>query len=682
MKQVLLLNASNMESFPVYPYAFIQVPAIAQQYRIKVICQDLLGVPQERWMQTIEALIGQTNPVMILITLRNTDTLGSSDYETNALKGSNPDAYFPVERTRDLISIIRKTSQLKIAVGGFGFSLLPAELMHYLRPDIGVYEGPNDFFAKFEEIMNGNLDNVANLLFFKGKQLISNPRRLYPPLKEAEYTFEAIERMMDFYAAFPSPGFQGAAVEIMRGCNHSCVFCAEPHAKGARVRYRDLSIVMKDIAILVGNGVTRIYMVSSELNPEGNGYVLELADRIWSFNKSLSKDKKIIWYGANYLLKFDFDEYERLYRSGFTNGWFDITALDDDNARAMRTPYRNLHLLGSFQTYIQYQKKNLALLRCTEEASSQVKVSDENRDVDERSHWTMFLGNPATTVETIRNTLQVAHQEGLSQLFGSCHINPNIRIFDYEGPDDETMNVTYSVTQKLERTHYRQVLPSFAYPPALLKHFGSEEEIKRMFDHIADTYLSRRYLETRNWSNFLKQESTFTSIKIWVQVLSETQQIHIPFIADGDTYRELQNLYADDPSEEERCTIQDNAKQVVTSLLSACLKAFPDRFEALGFPTTMDEVEQLKPYDLAIIVFSRWSTEAELIKELSEYIPFNLSTSPQNLIQFSVQAILYRSNILIKPKYRELFMPICQPFYKKGCKSVLKELRVKENEKL
>ena len=96
----------------------------------------------------------------------------------------------------------------------------------------------------------------------------------------------------------------------------------------------------------------------------------------------------------------------------------------------------------------------------------------------------------------------------------------------------------------------------------------------------------------------------------------------------------------------------------------------------------MDEVEQLKPYDLAIIVFSRWSTEAELIKELSEYIPFNLSTSPQNLIQFSVQAILYRSNILIKPKYRELFMPICQPFYKKGCKSVLKELRVKENEKL
>jgi len=345
MNQVLLLNASNMESFPVYPYAFIQVPAIARQHRIEVICQDLLGVPQERWMQTIEALIGQNNPVMILVTLRNTDTLGSSDYETNDTKGSNPDAYFPIERTRELISIIRKTSQLKIAVGGFGFSLLPAELMNYLRPDFGVYEGPNDFFAKFEEIMKGDLDNVANLFFFRGEQLISNPRRLYSPLTEAEYTSEAIDRMMDFYAAFPSPGFQGAAVEIMRGCNHSCIFCAEPHAKGARVRYRDLSAVMKDIEILVGNGVTRIYMVSSELNPEGNGYVLELADKIWSFNKSLPEDKKIIWYGANYLLKFDFDEYELLYRSGFTGGWFDITALDDDNARAMRTPYRNLHLL-------------------------------------------------------------------------------------------------------------------------------------------------------------------------------------------------------------------------------------------------------------------------------------------------------------------------------------------------
>ena len=41
--KVLLLNASNKEDFPVYPYAFIQVSAIARQAGIEVICKDLLG---------------------------------------------------------------------------------------------------------------------------------------------------------------------------------------------------------------------------------------------------------------------------------------------------------------------------------------------------------------------------------------------------------------------------------------------------------------------------------------------------------------------------------------------------------------------------------------------------------------------------------------------------------------
>jgi len=29
--KALLLNASNMESFPIFPYAFIQVPAVAHR---------------------------------------------------------------------------------------------------------------------------------------------------------------------------------------------------------------------------------------------------------------------------------------------------------------------------------------------------------------------------------------------------------------------------------------------------------------------------------------------------------------------------------------------------------------------------------------------------------------------------------------------------------------------------
>ena len=52
-QKVLLLNASNMDVFPVYPYAFIQVPAVARQAGVEVICKDLLGILQERWAQTL-----------------------------------------------------------------------------------------------------------------------------------------------------------------------------------------------------------------------------------------------------------------------------------------------------------------------------------------------------------------------------------------------------------------------------------------------------------------------------------------------------------------------------------------------------------------------------------------------------------------------------------------------------
>jgi len=137
-KKALFLNASNMEAFPVYPYAFIQVPAVARKAGVEVICKDLLGIPLERWEQTIQVLIEQQGPAMILITLRNTDSLNVQDYEWDGSKEAGGSAYFPIEQTKELIAAVRAVSDLKITLGGFGFSVLPNELMHYLRPDLGV----------------------------------------------------------------------------------------------------------------------------------------------------------------------------------------------------------------------------------------------------------------------------------------------------------------------------------------------------------------------------------------------------------------------------------------------------------------------------------------------------------------------------------------------------------------
>jgi hypothetical protein len=639
-RKVLLLNASNKKDFPVYPYAFIQVPAIARQAGIEVVCKDLLGIPHDTWTQVIRKMIERHSPSMILITLRNTDSLNAPDYEANGSKDGESSAYFPIERTKELIAAIREISDLKIAVGGFGFSLLSDELMCYLRPDFGVFEGPNDFFARFEEIRNGNPPQAANLLYFQGDQLISNPRTLYPPLAGAEYTSQAIEAMMEFYTVFPSPGFQGAAVEVMRGCNHSCVFCAEPHGKGAKVRYRDLSAVMKDVEILARHGITRLYIVSSELNPEGNDFILEFADRIHAFNASRAEEEKITWFGANYLLKFETDEFERLYRSGFTGGWFDITALDDENARAMRTPYRNARLLPHLKIYADQQKKQNKLLR-EQKALRKTEVRAGDGREDESIRWSMFLGNPATTIATICNTIRIANQEGLTEIFDRCAIEEITRVFDYEVPDEATLAVTYSVAPELKRFGYQQILPSFAHPPALLQEF-SAKEISEMFSHIAATYLSKRYQQTRDWHGFIKQQATAASLSSWMMELGQA----------AENSADFHELFTERTDGSVNLNDNQTAKDVVNLLVSAGVGEFPGFFESLGLPSTMDTLNQTTSYELAKALYGKWELAEELEAQTQAVSP----EWKRDLLQFCFQAILYRFNILINPKYRKLFV--------------------------
>jgi hypothetical protein len=629
-QKIVLLNASNMDGFPVYPYAFIQVPAVARQVGIEVICKDLLGIPKESWGEVIQTLIEQYNPAMILITLRNTDSLTSQDYEQDG----GGIAYFPVEDTKDLITTIRAVSDLKIAIGGFGFSVMPNDLMRYLRPDLGVIGDPNPFFEHFEEIYQENYEKVANLLFFQGTRLISNPIEIYPPHPDTEYTPQVIDEMMAFYDEFPSPGFQGAPVEIMRGCIHSCVFCSEPHVKGKQVRYRDLSAVMGDIEILVNHGITELYIITSELNPEGNGFVLELADRIHAFNELQPDDRKVTWFGANYLLGFSGDEYKRLYKSGFTGGWFDITALNDENARAMQTPYRNKNLIAHLKTHAYFKRKQ-AITNSKKEASG--------GDITIR--WTMFLGNPATTIETIRKTLRVANQNGIAQLFDHCGIITNIRVFEYEEPDPDTLDVTYSVTSDLVRTGYRQIIPSFAYPPALLQEFGSEGEILGLFKYIAETYLSTKYKKTRDWFTFIKNNTDAASITRWMTALSDERGVHLPVDikprTNGKASQTLQRLFSEELQEEEVTIYEDLAKQVVDTLLSASLERFPDQFESFGFPASISKLERITPYELMVQIYKRVSV---------------LSFPMQNFVRFCFQAMLYKFNIEINSKYKKLFL--------------------------
>ena len=641
--KVIFFNTSNMETFPVYPYAFIQVAAIARRFGIDVICQDLLGIPQENWPDIIRKLASYHQPDMILITLRNTDSLSATDYDQSASGNEKNTPYFPIRQVKNLISTLRRCSSQQIVLGGFGFSVLPDELMHYLKPDFGVFGGPDDFFEKYTDILAGKVDKVANLLYFKNGKLISNPRKFFPPFDGTEYTPTVINEMMDFYESFPDPGFLGAPIEINRGCIHECVFCSEPLAKGNRVQYRDISLIMKDIELLYIHGIRKYYMITSELNPEGNTFTLELANAIKAFNSKNDKDSRITWFGANYLLNFTVDEFQQLYESGFTGGWFDITALDDDNARKMRTPYRNHSVIKALKDYAQ-AKRGL-------DNSNQV-----SEEIDQGVFWTMFMGNPAITIEAIRKTLEIANREGIAKLYDSCGLSTHIRVFDYEEPDEDTLAVTYSITEELERMRYDQLLPSFAYPPALLRIF-SEEEIRELFQYLGSTYLSTKYIQTREWREFYKNSSDSEAISNWISGISNMGN---PLLGDrlSTVADNLENCLDgnDDQAQEDILGNEDTQINDLTNiLLDFCFGGYPEYFEILGLPSDTEGLARITPYGLAKSIYSRWGEEEQFLEDAADQAKSYSPEWVQDLLQFCVQVILYKFDIVIKDDYKALF---------------------------
>lgn len=656
-RKVILLNASNMESYPVYPYAFIQVPAVARLYGVEVICQDLLGFHQDEWGKLLQNLISDHDPAMILITLRNTDSMVAADYDPESHNKSSRKAYFPIERTRELITTIREISAKKIVVGGFAFSLLADDLMDYLKPDFGVFGGPDGFFRYFDDIQMGEYHQIPNLLYFLDGDLVSNQRNFYPPYKAPEYTSSKIKEMIAFYESFPDPGFQGAPVEVMRGCCHRCVFCAEPHVEGRGVQYRDLAAVMADIKILTENGINKLYMISSELNPEGNDFLLTLADHIKTFNFYQPDGAKVTWFGSNYLLTLKASEFNQLYESGFTGGWFDVTALDDENARLMRTPYKNSHLVKDLKTYLHVKTAwSAERVKGADSTNQGEHAASDNPEIS----WTMFLSNPATTIATVRKTLKIASQESFAKNFSSCSIIKNIRVFDYQVLADDAMNLAYSVSPALKHVDYDQLLPSFGFPPALLEHFGHESALQEFFEHIAETYLSLKYIKSRDWQEFIQANTTLPLIKYWLTELADLKggqsACSNGTINLQEHLADLETIFTESTAIVEEHVNQQFSTKLLEGILAVCMECFPEVLRSLSLPDSNESVTHLSAYEMARIVYSRWSKPEQLVHDIKQNCQHLQSSNLCEFIRFCVLALLYRFNVKLRPEYKIFFI--------------------------
>ncbi len=497
---LLFLNFSNWPGNPVYPYAFVQVSALARRAGLSVRRWDGLGLTRDQQLACVRALVQRHRPRAVGFTIRQADSTEADEYL--GAKAEATTRWFPMEDTHAAIRAVRAVSDAKVILGGFTFTVNPVSAAEYLDPDFGVIGEPDDVIARFDDVLAGRVEGVANLLYRRDGVWQQNQRVYYGPFDGVEYTAEILDEIARFHGErpwreaqlAPVPGLNTAdntgkavAVEISRGCPFRCAFCCEPLVKGKAVRLRDLDVIEAELRFLLSHGVRYLWFICSELNVS-KSHVMGLAERLIRLNEG--RALPIYWRAYFLPVKFSKDELRILLRSGLMlehNGPF--SDLTEGTLKSLREPYRVRHALQHLRDLIELNEE----------------PEFAHRKLERWILWS-WLVNPYATLQTVRQTIEALSDLKLDLHFDMAAGYPALRV--YEGltglPDDTHQTMT--VVTGDEGVEPSVIHPSFYYSRALLEHFGGIDPLHRFLYYAHATFLSKQYRAQRDWFGWAERQ--------------------------------------------------------------------------------------------------------------------------------------------------------------------------------
>ncbi len=628
--KILLLNASNYQGNLVYPYAFVQISEIASRYGIDVTRADLFGTEITNWKELLKERLSKNDFKAIFITMRNIDTHGVHEYPPEIInqKGSQ-EVYYPIVLTKKLVEAIKEISKLPIVIGGFGYSILPEKILQFLNADFGVSGEPEGLFENFQILTKPQeIENVPNLYHNNNGVVKSGPRKLYGPAKTREYTDTIVDEIKEFklkHQEKENVSFVNSiAVEISRGCPYNCSFCCEPIVNGRLMRYRNLDVIIDDLRFLQKQGFYEIFFVCSELNPLGNDFTIKLSEKVYELNMEFKEEEKIKWL-ATYLMNFSLEEFNKLKKSGFVGGWYDIISLDDENLKRNNAPYTTKEILQIISNLDGGLKGGFILE--DEVLTLQERIYHNKHKTHTGS---FFLGNPTVTIQTIRETLLNANKFRLDTIYDKTGINFATRIFDYICLNKHELRETYSINFEGNKIVYNDLYPSFSYPPDLIEHFGSSQKIRDFFTYIQTTFLSSEYLFNIDWQEFIIQNIDSRDFcKLWFEIENiETiySMIKVPKEVKTSiiklTVKNFQDFYFTKYEGSELIKISSIINAILQIILIFNSDKILGTFHFLKLPENVFEVLEMPIYDIMKIFYSKIGSIVE-INKFKENLPKN-----------------------------------------------------------
>lgn len=244
MKILLISSNITTSPYPLYPLGLSMVAAALESAGHEVMQFDFLH--QDNSLDAVGKVIGSFQPELIGISVRNIDNVNLMNEQ------------YYIETVKDIVKKIREVSNVKIILGGAGFSLIPNLILQETGADFGI-------IGEGESLMV-NFANDADRGIYPGERLIGPETRLFgAEIPSAKYD----EQLLQYYLHSGNV----VSVQTKRGCTHKCIYCSYPLLEGSEIRQRDPSSVFDDIELLLYKHKAKyIFFVDSVFNDDKGAY--------------------------------------------------------------------------------------------------------------------------------------------------------------------------------------------------------------------------------------------------------------------------------------------------------------------------------------------------------------------------------------------------------------------------
>jgi radical SAM superfamily enzyme YgiQ (UPF0313 family) len=432
---IALINTNTMQP-PITPIGLDNIAGAAEAAGIgtEIIDLCLCENPSEELAERLAA----NAPELAALSFRNIDDCFW------------PSAQWFVPQLCNWVEQIHRITDAPIVLGGVGFSIMPERIVEYTGAEFGICgDGEDAIVELVREIRGGRRrENVPGLIWRQDGRIHGNA-----PAWPQKVSLPTRRDCVDNKTYFKKGGQCG--LETKRGCNRACIYCADPLAKGSRLRLRDAAEVADEAENLLGQGIDVLHLCDCEFN-----IPIEHAKDVCREFVRRGLGEKIRWYTYMAVTPFD-DELAKLMKRAGCVG-IDFTA--DAASGIMLNTYRDEH--------------------CSDDLAAAVKVCRNNSIV---VMLDLLLGGPGETPQTLAETIEFVKQTGPDCVGASLgvRIYPNTqmaRIVESEGPAEANPNIKRKYEGRVD----------FFKPTFYVSHLLGAEPAKLVRDLVAG---DRRFFE-------------------------------------------------------------------------------------------------------------------------------------------------------------------------------------------